>query len=114
MESYRTVRTSVILIGVDDHVETYASLDDIPADLRRKVRESTAGDGAATILIADRKGRDALLRSLQKRLQARRQCDRPQSLKAPLRRPGAWLGTWGAILLTGAAGLTVWLLATYR
>lgn len=113
MESYRTVRTSVIVIGVGDRVETYASLDDVPPDLRRKVRESTVGNSAATILIADRKGRDALLRSLRQRLQVRR-CSRQQALAGPQLQPGDWFRTWGAILLTGFAGLTVWLVATYR
>jgi len=103
MEGYRTVRTSVILVAVDSRLEAYSSLEDLPAELREKLVESTSGDDAATILIADRKGRDAILRSLRKRILVRRR-----------RVPGGWLRTWGAILLSGAAGLTVWLVATWR
>jgi hypothetical protein len=102
MKGYRTVRTSVILVAVDNRIKAYASLEDLPVKLREKLIESTSGDDAATILIADRKGREAVLRSLRKRMPARRWV------------PGGWLRTWGAILLSGAAGLAVWLVATWR
>ena len=102
MKGYRTVRTSVILVAVDDRIDAYSSLEDLPAELREKLIESTSGNDAATIVIADRKGRDAVLRSLRNRILARR------------RVPGGWLRTWGAILLSGAAGLAVWLVATWR
>ena len=113
MEGYRTVRTSVILVAVDSRLEAYSSLEDLPAELREKLVESTSGDDAATILIADRKGRDEMLRSLRKRLLARRRRGVPASV-SPRQIPGGWLRTWGAILLSGAAGLTVWLVATWR
>jgi len=113
MEGYRTVRTSVILVAVDNRIEAYASLEDVPVELRERLIESTSGDDAATILIADRKGRDAMLSSLRRRILARRR--RSVSAPAsPLRVPGGWLRTWGAILLSGAAGLAVWLVATWR
>lgn len=102
MKGYRTVRTSVILVAVDDRIEAYSSIEDLPVELREKLIESTSGNDAATLVIADRKGRDAVLRSLGKRIVARR------------RVPGGWLRTWGAILLSGAAGLAVWLVATWR
>ena len=101
MKSYRTVRTSVILVAVGDRVEAYPSIKDIPPKLREKLIESTSGDDAATILIADRKGREAVQRLLRK------------ETREP-RTPRAWLPTWGAILLCGAAGLALWLLATWR
>jgi hypothetical protein len=113
MEGYRTVRTSVILVAVDNRIEAYSSLEDLPVELRERLIESTSGDYAATILIADRKGRDAMLRSLRKRLLARRRRGVPASA-SPRQIPGGWLRTWGAILLSGAAGLAVWLVATWR
>jgi len=113
MEGYRTVRTSVILVAVDNRIEAYSSLEDLPAELREKLIESTSGDYAATILIADRKGRDAMLRSLRERLLARRRRGVPASV-SPRQIHGGWLRTWGAILLCGAAGLAVWLIATWR
>ncbi len=87
---------------MDDRIDAYSSLEDLPAELREKLLESTSGNDAATIVIADRKGRDAVLRSLGKRILARR------------RVPDGWLRTWGPILLSGAAGLAVWLVATWR
>jgi len=101
MRSYRTVRTSVILVAVGSRVEAYPSLEDVPPELRGKLIKSTSGDDAATILIADRKGREAVLRSLRQTAPGRRT-------------PGDWLRTWGSILLCGAAGLALWLLATWR
>ena len=113
MEGYRTVRTSVILVAVDDRIEAYSSLEDLPVELRKKLIESTSGDGAATILIADRKGRDAVLPSLRKRILARQRRGVPAPI-SPGQVLAGWLRTWVGIVLCGAAGLAVWLVATWR
>jgi hypothetical protein len=66
--------------------------------------DSTSGPETVTLLIADRAGREAVLRTI-----------REKTGRAPAGGAArAWLRTWGAILLAGAAGLGVWLLATYR
>lgn len=104
MNDYQSVRTSMVLVAVGDRVRAYASIKDLPPDLRQRLLQSTSGTETVTLLIADRAGREAVLRTIRERTE-----------RAPAGGAArAWLRTWGAILLAGAAGLGVWLLATYR
>ncbi|MBI4877575.1 MAG: hypothetical protein HY822_23335 [Acidobacteria bacterium] len=96
----------MILIAADNRVETFGSVDDVPEELRERLIESTTGARSARILIADRKGREAILEVLRRKARHGRGA-------AP--RPAAgWLTTWGGILLAGAAGLALWLLLSWR
>jgi hypothetical protein len=112
MKSFRTVRTSMVVIGVEDRQEVYSSIDAVPPDLRKRLLRSTAGDDAATILIADRAGRDAVFNSLRARLASQRRRTRTEATWGQAL--AAWLRTWGAVLVSGAVGLMAWVLATYR
>jgi hypothetical protein len=58
-----TVKTSAILIADGRRTAFYRSVEDVPPALRRKLAESTAGSNAATVLIADRRGAQELLRA---------------------------------------------------
>ncbi len=102
----------MVVVAVKDRQEVYSSVEAVPPNLRQKLLKSTAGDSAATILIADRAGQEAILGSLRARVA------RQQSRTAANTSAGhalvAWIRTWGEILLTGVIGLAVWLLATYR
>ena len=60
-----TIRTSTIFISEGTRSEVYHSLDEVPADLRRKLLESTTGVNSATIVIADRAGREQIVRALK-------------------------------------------------
>ena len=60
-----TVKTSTIFISVGSKTKVYRSVDEVPPKLRRKLQESTTGLNAATILIADRKGREEIVKALQ-------------------------------------------------
>lgn len=60
-----TIRTSTIFVSEGKRNEVYHSLDEIPADLRRKLLESTTGVNSATIVIADRAGREHIVRALR-------------------------------------------------
>jgi len=112
MEGYRTVRTSIILVATGGRTKVYPSLDDVPAALRDRLVESTTGEDATTLLIADRKGRAAILQSLRRK--RRQQQPSAPPVPAPGRAIPGWLRTWGAIALPGAVGLALWLLATYH
>lgn len=104
MSDYQSVRKSMILIAVDGRVQAYPSVADLPPDLRQRLLESTSGPETVTLLIADRAGREAVLRTI-----------REKTGRAPAGGVAyGWLRTWGAILLAGAAGLGVWLLASHR
>lgn len=60
-----TVKSSTIFISVGKRTRIYKSFEDVPPVLRKRLEQSTSGINSATILIADRNGRDELVRSIQ-------------------------------------------------
>ncbi len=60
-----TVKTSTIFIAKGDRTRVYRSVNEIPQQLRKELEQSTNGFNSATILIADRRGRQEILRALQ-------------------------------------------------
>jgi hypothetical protein len=60
-----TIKTSTIFVSVGDKTQVYRSVDQVPPPLRRKLEMSTHSLNSATILIADRNGREELTRSLR-------------------------------------------------
>ncbi len=63
--STQTIRQSTILIASGDRTSVYSSLDQVPAGLKRKLMNSTSGSNSATILLADRAGREEIVRALR-------------------------------------------------
>ncbi len=59
------LKSSTILISAGDTDAVYRSVKEVPAPLRRKLLKSTNGLNAATILIADRKGREEIARAIR-------------------------------------------------
>jgi hypothetical protein len=106
-----TLKSSTIFISVGSKTRVYRSVDEVPAPLRRKLEETTTGINAATILIADRHGREEIVKALQ---------GLPSSLRPrtpiPARRITRRLDlrTWAEILLPAAVGLLIWLAFSYR
>src|SRR5918912_3939178 len=101
-----TVKTSTIFISVGSKTKVYRSVDDVPPKLRRKLQESTTGINAATILIADRKGREEIVKALQG-LPSGLRPRSGRSVRKTVRRMD-WK-TWAEILLPGLVGLLIWL-----
>ncbi len=109
-----TARSSTIFIARGGETRVYRSLDDVPAPLQRELRESTRGVNSATILIADKRGRQELARALRRRPGAiqcrladtvRETQDPPEPPKRlPLR---SWR-TWLELLLPLALGASLW------
>lgn len=60
-----TAKSSTIFIATSDATRVYRSVRDVPVELRRRLQESTSGANSATILIADKRGREELVRALQ-------------------------------------------------
>jgi hypothetical protein len=112
-----TTRSSTIFIGIGEETRVYRSVDQVPPELQRKLRESTRSMNSATILIADKRGREELVRALQGRATDVR-CRLAASLRtqtvaeqpAPAPRPGrfaAWR-RWLELLLPMAVGASLW------
>jgi len=61
----KTFRTSTILIATDGKPRLYKSRTDLPANLRQDLQKTLNSPMAATILIADQRGRDEILKLLR-------------------------------------------------
>jgi hypothetical protein len=117
-----TARTSTIFIATGEQTRVYRSVEDVPAALRQKLLECTRGINSATILIADKQGREELVRALQGR-PSEVQCRLVENIRA--RQPEnqgtagkpSILGSvrlWLELLLPLAAGATVWIFLQLR
>ena len=62
-----TARSSTIFIATGSETRVYRSVEDVPPELRQKLVSCTRGLNSATILIADKHGREELVKSLQGR-----------------------------------------------
>src|SRR5579862_7666941 len=59
-----TVKTSTIFIAKGGKTQVYRSVSEVPPRLRKQLEESTNSFNSATILIADRRGREEIVRAL--------------------------------------------------
>jgi hypothetical protein len=113
-----TARSSTIFIAAGgDETRVYRSVEDVPVALRRKLKDSTSGTNSATILIADKRGREELVRALQgqpSQVQCRlaetnrsRQVSevKPDTKKQPV---AGSLRTWLELLLPVVIGASLW------
>jgi len=59
-----TVRTSTIFIAKGNRTRVFHSVEEVPPQLRKELERSTNSFNSATILIADRRGREEIVRAL--------------------------------------------------
>jgi hypothetical protein len=64
-ENSGVFQTSTVLISVDGAETVYRSVEEVPARLRSQLVKCTNGSNSATILIADRRGRQEMARTLR-------------------------------------------------
>jgi len=116
------MKSSTILISAGDTDAVYRSVKEVPPPLRRLLLKSTNGLNSATILIADRRGREEIARaiqnlpsSLQRRFLRpfREEPDRNSFaapawlLRPPVKAAIAWLLGAGSVLV-------VWFMFTHK
>jgi hypothetical protein len=113
-----TARTSTIFIAIGEDTRVYRSVSEIPPALRRKLEESTQSMNSATILIADKRGREELLRALQQgangdpspslgaSLHPAEPAEPPSSIQR--RRPLFSWRRWLEVLVPAALGASLW------
>jgi hypothetical protein len=111
-----TARSSTIFIATGEATRVYRSADEVPPTLRRRLQESTRGTNSATILIADKRGREELVRALEGQPSQvhcrlaetiRSKQTEDQTKRGKLLRLGA-LRTWLELLLPVLAGASLW------
>lgn len=119
-----TVKTSTIFIAKGGKTRVYHSVNDVPLPLRKQLEDSTNGFNSATILIADRRGREEILRALSGMPSGLRSrlaislSSSQESMRKPSRK--LWPAVeflrrnWAEVLLPAAVGVIVWLAFHYR
>ncbi len=115
-----TLKTSTIFIAVDGKTRVYRSVEEIPAPLRKRLEQSTNGANSATILIADRRGRQEIARAIRGLPAAVRSplakshpVGEPIPRDSPLLRTTQFLrDSWLELLLPPLLGALVW--AVYK
>src|SRR3954453_15907503 len=118
-----TAKSSTIYIAAGNGTQVFRSLAQVPPRLRQKLHETTQGQNSATILIADRQGREELVRALQGE-PSRVQCRLAESLRMRQSQTAAAPGKarpqlslerkWLELLLPLAIGASLWLLIEMR
>jgi len=58
-------QTSTVLISTSGTDQVFRSVDEVPAGLRTRLLKSTNGANSATILIADRRGRQEIAKAMR-------------------------------------------------
>lgn len=111
-----TARSSTIFIATGAKTHVFRSLSEVPPELRQRLQDSTQGLNSATILIADKRGREELVRAIQGRpsdVQCRlaeniRARERNERTRGRFKLPPS-LRIWLELLLPIGIGASLWL-----
>jgi hypothetical protein len=61
-----TFKTSTIFVSTGKGTRVFQSVDDMPAELRKRMSDNLSGPNTRTLIVADRRGREYLLKVLQR------------------------------------------------
>lgn len=133
-----TIKRTTVYIAMGNTTQVFRAAEDMPAALRKKLATSTKGMNSATILIADRGGREEIRKILNGEPSALQSRLHPEYLKRTLGESAAeadpealrsaaslddpyhlswhrwgWRH-WAELFLPGMVGVALWLLFTLR
>lgn len=121
-----TVKTSTIFIAKGGKTKVYRSVHEMPKRLREELEQSTNGFNSATILIADRRGRQEIARALQgmpSGLRTRLATSLAPGAESHLKAAPWWTGkpllrfarrNWLEMVLPLTVGTLLWFAFNYR
>jgi hypothetical protein len=107
-----TLKTSTIFISIGEKTRVYRSVNDVPPKLRRKLTESTNGINSATILIADRNGREELMKAIQGRPSQLPTVNNEQAGKDTVDHIARKY--WPQLIAVSILGVSMWLLSLWK
>src|SRR5215475_4500391 len=104
------MKTSAVLIAAGGERQVYRSVAEVPASLRKVLQDSTSSRNSATILIADRRGKEEIAKALER-------VSEPSS-EPPEAPPRRLLGlswrNWVGVAIGFASGMLAWLICAHR
>jgi len=108
-----TLKYSTVLVSTGNRLSVYGSVEEVPLEIRRKFLDRSPGLRTATILIADKNGRERLLRN------ASAESGDEASPSVPPEEPSArkaWpaIRPWVEAVVLCAFGAAMWALFTLR
>ena len=104
------MKTSSVMIAVGGERQVYRSVEEVPAGLRKMLEDSTSGKSSATILIADRRGKEEIAKALDRVLEGS-----PTPAPAPaVRMLGLSWRNWAGVAIGFVSGVAAWLICTHH
>ena len=113
-----TYKTSMIFVSTGRRTRVFHSMDDVPAPLREKLHANISGPNSRTLIVADRRGREYLVRALKhatRRAAVARRAARPAVHAKSFK--GRWVEAkryWLEIVLIGLLGVASWTLFHWK
>jgi hypothetical protein len=102
------MKTSAVLIAAGGERQVYPSVNAVPATLRKMLQDTTSGANSATILIADRRGKEEIAKALERVSEA--------TPAVPASRAARLLGlswrNWLGVAIGFASGVIGWLVCS--
>ncbi len=104
------MKTSAVLIAAGSGRQVYQSVNDVPPTLRKMLQDSTSGANSATILIADRRGKEEIAKALERVSESV-----PAVPVSPaLRILGLSWRNWVGVAIGFASGVIAWLVCSHH
>jgi hypothetical protein len=113
-----TFKTSTIFVSTEKGTKVFQSMEEVPTRLRKRLSENLSGPNTRTLIVADRRGREYLLKVLERATgtsNAIRPISEPPQHPAILAK--AWPAAkryWLEIALIGFLAAASWALLSIR